>query len=151
MPYIQRKHKRLFCVALRNGLHGCTIIYRGYVWSGKRSVFRLFARQVFKTELKELDRFASENGLELIPCIQTLAHLIRDCYRILQDYCDGKIAEIAALEEKILPFRPNDLPGECTYYNDWMSTAMIKPKMWMRCDLSAQFIMSRLMNMGRKA
>ena len=54
---------------------------------------------------------------------------IRDCYRILQDYCDGKIAEIAALEEKILPFRPNDLPGECTYYNDWMSTAMIKPKM----------------------
>ena len=36
---------------------------------------RLFARQVFKTELKELDRFASENGLELIPCIQTLAHL----------------------------------------------------------------------------
>ena len=28
-----------------------------------------------KSELKELDRFASENGLELIPCIQTLAHL----------------------------------------------------------------------------
>ena len=54
---------------------------------------------------------------------------IRDCYRILQDYCDGKIAEIANLEKKILPFRPNDLPGECTYYNDWMSTAMIKPKM----------------------
>ena len=25
--------------------------------------------------MKELDRFASENGLELIPCIQTLAHL----------------------------------------------------------------------------
>ena len=28
-----------------------------------------------KSELKELDHFASENGLELIPCIQTLAHL----------------------------------------------------------------------------
>ena len=26
-------------------------------------------------ELKEIDRFAGENDIELIPCIQTLAHL----------------------------------------------------------------------------
>lgn len=28
-----------------------------------------------KAELKEIDAFAAENGIELIPCIQTLAHL----------------------------------------------------------------------------
>ena len=37
--------------------------------------------------------------------------------------------KIAALEERILLFRPNELPGEVTYHNDWLSTAMIKPKM----------------------
>ena len=48
-----------------------------------------------KDELKEIDRYCSEKGLELIPCVQTLAHLktlfrwpvyyrtIRDCIDVL--------------------------------------------------------------------
>lgn len=76
------------------------------------------------------ERECKQNGFEKHDIrIGGLLLRLRDCYRILQDYCDGKIAKIAALEEKILPFRPNDLLGKCTYYNDWMSTAMIKPKM----------------------
>ena len=75
-------------------------------------------------------RECKQNGFEKHDIrIGGLLLRIRDCYRILQDYCDGKIAEIAALEERILLFRPNELPGEVTYHNDWLSTAMIKPKM----------------------
>ncbi len=45
-----------------------------------------------REELKELDRYAMEHGIELVPCIQTLAHLsgylrwnpeVRDCNDIL--------------------------------------------------------------------
>ena len=75
-------------------------------------------------------RECKQNGFEKHDIrIGGLLLRIRDCYRILRDYCDGKIAGIAALEERILLFRPNELPGEVTYHNDWLSTAMIKPKM----------------------
>lgn len=75
-------------------------------------------------------RECKQNGFEKHDIrIGGLLLRIRDCYRILRDYCDGKIAGIAALEERILLFRPNELLGEVTYHNDWLSTAMIKPKM----------------------
>lgn len=47
-------------------------------------------------------RECKQNGFEKHDIrIGGLLLRIRDCYRILQDYCDGKIAGIAALEEDI--------------------------------------------------
>ncbi len=53
-----------------------------------------------KEEIKEMDSYCNEIGIELVPCIQTLAHLnaifhwneymkIRDCDDILLAGCDG--------------------------------------------------------------
>lgn len=60
-----------------------------------------------KEELKEINFYAAENGIELIPCIQTLAHLnaimrwkcynkIRDCYDIL---CVGEEGTYKLIED----------------------------------------------------
>jgi len=49
-----------------------------------------------KAELKELDAYATEHGIELIPCIQTLAHLNAIMrwpqYRAMADYGDALCA-----------------------------------------------------------
>lgn len=49
-----------------------------------------------KAELKELDGYAKERGIELVPCIQTLAHLERlmrwRCYQQIRDCGDILLA-----------------------------------------------------------
>ena len=49
-----------------------------------------------KAELKELDAYAKDKGIELIPCIQTLAHLERlmrwGCYQQIRDCGDILLA-----------------------------------------------------------
>lgn len=47
---------------------------------------------------------------------------------MLESYANGKTETISALEEEILPFA--DLQdGQSALFNDWLTTAMIKPKM----------------------
>lgn len=54
---------------------------------------------------------------------------VQNCKKILQDYLDGKISSIDTLEEKVLPYAPDNVPGECITHNDWFTEAFIKPKM----------------------
>lgn len=53
---------------------------------------------------------------------------VKHCRRRLEAYLEGKEGRIAELEEEILPFYPNAEQGKSIYYNDWLSTAFIKPK-----------------------
>lgn len=52
------------------------------------------------------------------------------CRKMLLDYAEGKIPEISALDEEILPFMKEAEKGKITIgFNSWMYTAMIKPMM----------------------
>lgn len=62
-----------------------------------------------KAELKEIDAFAKKNGVELMPCIQTLAHLNQifryPKYERINDACDVLLADderTYALIEKMI-------------------------------------------------
>ena len=49
---------------------------------------------------------------------------IKHCRAILKDYVSGKIKNIDALDEDILPF--NDQFGNTVCYIPWVSNALIK-------------------------
>lgn len=69
-----------------------------------------------------------ENGFENHDIrLGGLMRRVRHCREMLTEYAAGKRAAIPALDEDILPFE-NRADGEGVMYNDWMYTALIKPK-----------------------
>ena len=84
--------------------------------------------QAFRTQW---DMECKHNGFEnhdirLGGLLRRLAH----CRDILKEYAEGKTERIDVLEEKILPFPASGSEeGEPVCYNQWETTAMIKPKM----------------------
>ena len=74
------------------------------------------------------DRECKPNGFEKHDIrIGGLRQRIKHCREMLESYANGKTASISALEEEILPFA--DLQdGQSALFNDWLTTAMIKPK-----------------------
>ena len=53
-----------------------------------------------KAELKELDAYAAELGIELVPCIQTLGHLATHLrWRAAGAYCDTSTVMLAGADE----------------------------------------------------
>lgn len=57
-----------------------------------------------------------------------LIRRIKHCREILEEYCKGSRKSIPPLEEDILPIDGNE-PARLVNYNEWISTAMIKPYM----------------------
>ena len=54
---------------------------------------------------------------------------IRHCRETIKEFCAGERSEIAQLDETILPFKQKIPAGSSIYFNDWLYSAMIKPKM----------------------
>lgn len=75
------------------------------------------------------DRECKPNGFEKHDIrIGGLRQRVKHCREMLESYANGKTGTVSALEEEILPFA--DLQdGQSALFNDWLTTAMIKPKM----------------------
>ncbi len=89
-----------------------------------KKFYRLFSVQ--------WERECKPNGFEkhdirLGGLMQRVAH----CRRVLSEYLAGKRGAIPELEEEILPFEAfyGKLEGRPILFNDWLHTAMIKPRM----------------------
>ncbi len=54
---------------------------------------------------------------------------IRHCRETITEFCEDNRNEIPQLDETILPFKKKVPIGQSIYFNDWLSSAMIKPKM----------------------
>lgn len=54
---------------------------------------------------------------------------LRHCREMLSEYCAGTRKELPELKETILPFKQKVSTGQSIYFNDWLSSATIKPKM----------------------
>ena len=76
---------------------------------------------------KQWEKECKENGFEMHDVrFGGLMCRIKHCREILQEYYLGKISTIEPLQEKLLPFSESNR-GQAIRYNDWLTTAMIKP------------------------
>lgn len=83
---------------------------------------------LYKYFRAQWDKECRENGFEYHDIrFGGLTRRIRHCREMLSEYAAGKRKAIPALDEDILPFE-NRKDGESALYNDWMYTAIIKPK-----------------------
>ena len=71
------KVKELVDIMNRLG-YNCLMLYTEDTWEvDNEPLFGYLRGKYTKSELKEIDRYALDRGIEVIPCIQTLAHLDR--------------------------------------------------------------------------
>lgn len=54
---------------------------------------------------------------------------IKHCRGMLEEYIAGKRNEIPMLEEELLKFKPKVPNGQSVFFNDWLYTASIKPRL----------------------
>lgn len=83
----------------------------------------------YKAFRAQWDRECKPNGFEKQDIrLGGLLQRVKHCRAMLEEYASGKSKRIPPLEEDILPFA--DLKdGQLALFNDWLTTAMIKPKM----------------------
>ena len=83
----------------------------------------------YKRFAEQWERECKPNGFEKHDLrLGGLKQRVRHCRKRLRKYCAGELRSLPELEEEILPFGGN-APGDSVCFNNWATTAMIKPNM----------------------